>query len=195
MLELTIWNWILGVSLLLTSTTLLVLGLLRLTSARRQKPWSLERQWSVIQSWFHADNGGTATTATVAALLLGEPVSARRLLIYSGTISLITLVANSLLSRWRREAMIRRQVARVSMPTSALGKGSSDLQKLFTSIAALAESVNSLKLEAGKNTPTERSTRTSRLSQPKKSQPTTSSVNGQRELHEFAPPPGEEQIN
>lgn len=194
MLAPTTSNWIIG-ALLLVSTCLLAVELLRLISARRQRQPLPVKLWSAIQSWFHAANGGTATTVTIEEWLLGAPVSARRLAIYSGAICLTTLVANSLLLRLRREALIRHQVARALSPTKESARVLKDLPKLYTTIASLVESVNLLKSEAGKNTPTARSTHTSRSSQPNRSQPISSNENGQKELQEFVLPLDDEQTN
>lgn len=164
---------------------LLASGLYALTYVTRPKHTSLERLWSVIQSWFHVGNGGTVTTATVAGLLLGEPVSTQRLAIYSGTLVLGTSTCIYLLSRSHRGAQVRQQVERANPATGELARLLKALPSLYTSIAELQETASLLKSDAGKNTQTERSTRTSRSSLRKKLDETGPSSNGQRDIADY----------
>lgn len=186
------WSLTILLLLMVGLGILLAPVLSKLTWPRKRTESFWERLQSAIQSLFLADSGGTVTTANAAELIVGNPASTTRLLKYSGIICLTTLVVASSLSRWRRVVLIRKQVERVRQPTRESAQDSNTLQKLYTTIAQLAESVSYLKSEAGKNTRTERSTHTLPSSRQKKSPAGSSNPNGQKELHDFVAPPDEE---
>lgn len=164
---------------------LLAVGLYVSTLLQKRKQPLLERLLQVTRSLFPAASGGTATTVTLGEWALGAPVSMARLASYTGAICLSTLLLSLLLSRSRRAAMVRKQVERANPLTRESGQVLSALQKLSTTTAELMEFASLLKSEAGKNTPTEQSTRISRSSPRKKSPPASSSLNGQKELQDY----------